>query len=98
MQPNPFSSLLRSKKFWLATFDAVISTVLLLAARFLAPADVELVKQIIVIYQPVIIAVILGIAAEDMAVKSATIHAAGMVDAAAISPVPPVPPVPPVSR
>lgn len=67
MQPNPINTLLHSRKFLLALADAVASTVLLLAARFLSPSDVDLVKEIVVIYQPVIVAVILSIAAEDVA-------------------------------
>lgn len=65
MQPNPFRSLLHSRKFWLAMVDAIGSSVLLLATRYLSADDVELVKSLIVIYQPVIVAVIAGIAWED---------------------------------
>ena len=65
---NPLQALARSRKFWLAVSDAVFSTILLLATRFLSPADVDLVKQLIVIYQPVIIALIVAISVEDAAV------------------------------
>lgn len=67
MNPNPFASLLHSRKFWLAVVDAVGSSVLLLVTRYLSPPDVELVKQLIVIIQPVIVAIIAAIAWEDTA-------------------------------
>ena len=67
MTPNPFNMLIHSRKFWLAMTDAVASTALLLATRYLSPADVEMVKQIVIIYQPVILALIGSIAWEDNA-------------------------------
>lgn len=81
MQPNPINSLFHSRKFLLALTDAVASSVLLLATRFLSPGDVELVKQIVVIYQPVLVAVIASIAWED----NTQTHADAMVQAAIAS-------------
>lgn len=64
--------LVHSSKFWCAALDALFSSVLLLAARFWSPSDVELVKQLIVIYQPVFAIVIAGVAYEDAAATKAT--------------------------
>lgn len=55
MQPT---KLLQSRGFWTAALDAVCSIVLLLATRFLSPGDVDLTKQLVVILQPVLIAII----------------------------------------
>lgn len=63
--------LLHSAKFWTAAVDATCSTVLLLGARYLSPADVELVRQLVIIYQPVFLTVIAAIAVEDAATKRA---------------------------
>lgn len=69
MNPNPdvLWMLFHSRKFLLAMTDAVVSTVMLLATRYLSPADLDFVKQIVVIYQPVIIILIGSIAYEDKA-------------------------------
>ena len=63
--------LLHSSKFWTAAIDAILSTILLLATRFLSPDDVKLIEQLIIVYQPVFIVVIAAIAVEDAAVKRA---------------------------
>lgn len=63
--------IIHSSKFLLAIADAVFSTVLLLAARFLSPSDVDLVMRLVVIYQPVVIAAIAGTAYEDGKVATA---------------------------
>ncbi len=62
---NPFAALLRSRKFWLAFLDAFVSTVGLLATRYLSPDDTELVLKLVAIYQPVIVVIIGAIAYED---------------------------------
>lgn len=67
MNPNPFSLMLHSRKFWITITDAVVSTILLFATRYLSPADLDFVKQIVVIYQPVVIVLIGSIAYEDKA-------------------------------
>lgn len=64
---NPFAMLMRSRKFLLAMADAIASSVLLLATRYLSPSDLDFVKQIVVIYQPVIVILIGSIAYEDKA-------------------------------
>lgn len=67
MNPNPFQLMLHSRKFWITMTDALVSTILLLATRYLSPADLDFVKQIVVIYQPVVIVLIGSIAYEDKA-------------------------------
>lgn len=58
--------LLHSGKFMAVVVDAGFSTILLLAARYLSPGDADLIKQLVVIYQPVFITLIAAIAAEDI--------------------------------
>jgi hypothetical protein len=65
---NPFQSLLKSRKFLLLVLDTAISLILWAAGLFL-PQYAEQVNQLILILQPVIIAVITGIAIEDAAAK-----------------------------
>jgi hypothetical protein len=67
---SPIALLFQSRKFLILLVDAVVSIVSLLLARFLSPDDVKFVLAIIAILQPVIYAVIAGIAKEDAAVKA----------------------------
>ena len=67
MQPNPFTGLIHSRKFLLAMLDALVSSVALVLACFLSPDKVASVLALIGIWQPVLIAVIVGIAVEDSA-------------------------------
>ena len=60
---NPFSLLLKSRKFWLMVLDAVVSLLLLFFADF------PNIEAVIGIMQPVFVAVIVGIAVEDAALK-----------------------------
>lgn len=69
MNPNPFKALLYSRKFWLIVLDAIISTVTIIVGRY-AQAEAEFIRQLITIYQPVFVAIIIGIAAEDAAIKA----------------------------
>ena len=62
--------LLHSRKFWLMVFDVVISTVTYLVTQFVNPDLAEKIIWLIGAWQPVIIAVIVGIAVEDAAEKS----------------------------
>jgi hypothetical protein len=71
MQPNPIASLLRSRKFLLAMLDALVSSTALVLTWFLSPDKVASVLALIGIWQPVCIAVIIGIAAEDVALSKA---------------------------
>lgn len=67
MQPNPIKSLLRSRKFLLAMLDALVSSTALVLTWFLSPDKVGSVLALIGIWQPVLIACIVSIAAEDVA-------------------------------
>ena len=67
MNPNPFSGLFHSRKFWLLILDTFVSILSLVLTRFLAPDELDFVLKIIAILQPVFITVILGITAEDNA-------------------------------
>lgn len=65
---NPFQALLQSRKFLLLVLDTAISLILWATGLFF-PQYAEQVNQLIMILQPVIIAVITGIAIEDAAAK-----------------------------
>ena len=66
MTPNPFSSLLHSRKFWLLILDTILSLVLYFVGKYAAPTILEDVKVLVVILQPVFITVIAAIAYEDV--------------------------------
>ena len=61
------SNIFKSRKFWLMILDAVISTATYLVTAFADPAIAEKVIWIILAWQPVVVAVIIGIAMEDVA-------------------------------
>ena len=63
---SPFKKLLGSRKFLLLILDTVVSIVLWVAASYVPGAE-EAVKFIVAALQPVIIAVIIAIAWEDVA-------------------------------
>jgi hypothetical protein len=67
MTPNPFSLLLHSRKFWLLILDTVVSLVLYFVGKYTAPTIMEDVKFLVLMLQPVFIAVIAAIAYEDVA-------------------------------
>lgn len=67
---NPFSMLLKSRKFLLLVLDTVISLILWGVGLWL-PQYTEQVNQLILILQPVFVSVIGGIAVEDAAEKRA---------------------------
>lgn len=70
--PNPFAGLLRSRKFLLAVLDAVFASLAIVATWFLSPEKVDQMLILVGIWQPVFVAVILGIAHEDAAEKRAS--------------------------
>ncbi len=70
MKPNPFASLLHSRKFWLMILDLVISLITYFGGRYLAPAASTDLIYLIGLLQPVIVALICGIAYEDGAAKA----------------------------
>ena len=67
MNPNPFVGLLHSRKFMTLILDTVISTVVLFGGWYLAPQALDRVVAAIAVYQPVFIALIAAITAEDNA-------------------------------
>jgi len=66
----PFGKLFYSRKFLLLMLDTAVS-LLLWGAGMWFPESVENVNELILIMQPVFIAVITGIAIEDAAEKRA---------------------------
>jgi hypothetical protein len=62
-------ALLRSRKFWLMILDVVISTATYFVTAYVAPEVAEQIIWVIGAWQPVIVALIVGIAVEDAAVK-----------------------------
>lgn len=71
MQPNPFASLLKSRKFWLMILDLVISLALYFVAKYAAAPVAEDVKWVIGLIQPIFIAIISAIAYEDASLNAA---------------------------
>jgi len=65
---SAFNSLLKSRKFLLMLVDVVVSTAVYLTAQYL-PGQAELLQQMVLLWQPVIVAVIIGITVEDAAQK-----------------------------
>jgi hypothetical protein len=61
----------KSRKFWLAVADVVISTVTYFVSKYLGPPVSEDVLFLIGAWQPVIVVLIWGIAYEDAAVAKA---------------------------
>lgn len=50
------------KTVWIGLVDALATTIVLLAGRFISPGDVELVKALVVAWQPIAAAVVLAVA------------------------------------
>lgn len=63
--------IFKSRKFWTAIVDLVVSLVLYFAAKYADPGLAEDIKFLIVTIQPVFLLVIGGIAYEDAAAKKA---------------------------
>ena len=70
MNPNPFNSLLHSRKFWLFVLAAVVDVATLLVGRA-AGIDQELVLELVAIFSGLASVVIVGIFVEDAAKKAA---------------------------
>jgi hypothetical protein len=69
MNPNPFKSLLHSRKFWLLILDMVVSTLTLVLTQVLLPEQLDFALKLIAIYQPVFVFIITSIAIEDAALN-----------------------------
>jgi len=67
-------ALLKSRKFWLMILDVVISTITYFVTAYVAPDIAEQIIWVIGAWQPVIVALIVGIAVEDAAVKGASMY------------------------
>ena len=63
--------IFKSRKFWLMVFDVVISTATFFVTNYISPELQKVILFLIGAWQPVVISVIIGIAVEDAAVKSA---------------------------
>jgi len=63
------NGLLKSRKFWLAVFDACTSTLLLLVGAFV-PEQADLIKTIVGFWQIPFVLLITGITVEDAAQKA----------------------------
>ena len=72
-EQRPFLALLKSRKFLLMVLDTVIAMILFFVGKYI-PVAAEDVNFIIGAIQPVFIAVIIGIAVEDAAEKSAPFY------------------------
>ena len=64
------TGLFKSRKFVLMLVDVVLSNITYFVTMFVAPERAEMALWLIGSWQPVIISVIIGITAEDAAVKS----------------------------
>jgi len=64
------SGLLKSRKFMLMLVDVILANITYFLTLFLAPDKAEMALWLVGSWQPVIISVIIGITAEDAAVKS----------------------------
>lgn len=63
-------ALLKSRKFWITIFDVVVSTVTYFVTALVNPEIAEHILWVIGAWQPVIVALITGIAIEDAALKN----------------------------
>ena len=70
------SSLLQSRKFWIMVADVVISSATYFISKYVAPETGNDIIWLIASWQPVIYALIAGIATEDAAEKTALISQA----------------------
>ena len=68
MSPNPFKSLLHSRKFWLLVLDTVVGATLFFTGKYAGAAS-EDVAVVIGLIQPVFVVAIGAIAWEDAAEK-----------------------------
>ena len=68
---NPWVSLFGSRKFLLLLLDTAIALVVYFVGKYTGASIAEDVGLVILLMQPVFVAVILGIAIEDAAFKRA---------------------------
>ena len=65
MQPNPFLSLLKSRKFWLMILDLVVSGIIYFVPKYTAPEIAQDLLWLVAAIQPVFVTVIGAVAYED---------------------------------
>jgi hypothetical protein len=68
---NPIQSLFKSRKFLILLLDSVIALILYFLSRYAPVAWLEDTEFVILVMQPIFIALILSIAWEDAASKRA---------------------------
>ena len=71
---NPFSGLLRSRKFWLMILDLAVSMLTYFITKYAAPALADDALYVIAALQPVFVVIIGAIAYEDGKAKAAGSH------------------------
>lgn len=64
------ASLLKSRKFWIMLLDVAISSATYFITKYVAPETGNDILWLIGTWQPVVVAMITGIAIEDAAAKS----------------------------
>ena len=64
------NGLIHSRKFWLMVVDVIISTITYFVGIYAIPEVGNNIIWVIAAWQPVIVALITGIATEDAAIKS----------------------------
>lgn len=62
-------TLLHSRKFWIAVFDVLVSSLTYFLPRYLNPTLGEHVLWLIAAWQPIFYALISGVTQEDVALK-----------------------------
>ena len=66
--------MMNSRKFRAMAVDAIFAVLALVVTNFVAPDQTELVLKLLGYLQPVVLAYILGVAAEDAAALKAGTH------------------------
>jgi hypothetical protein len=74
------SSLLKSRKFWIMVVDVVISSATYFISKYVAPETGQDIIWLIASWQPVVYALVTGIATED----AANVTAQSLVESAEI--------------
>jgi hypothetical protein len=80
-----FSDLTDSRTFWVAVMDASVSTLAVMLALFLNPTIVDKILAVVAMWQPVILALIIKMGAQNVA----GIRAGAAIEAAKVAAEPP---------
>jgi hypothetical protein len=65
MNPNPFTALLHSRKFWIMAWDFAVSIALYFGAKYAGASVFEDIKFLIGILQAPVVTIIYAISHED---------------------------------